>query len=363
MALALGDIEWGAPVLPPVPDPAWEGEVKRRTGQVSETDRRVTPSGWVREACAATVAFRPSVVPQRLLNIGSMVTAQENSCRYCYGANRAFMRLLGYSDTFIARIEQDAQLAELDPRDRGFIAFCRNLARSRPRPAKADRDALAGLGFEPLAVNEMALVIVMCCFYNRVSTMIASPPEASFEQMANGFAGRLLNLIGPLIRGTMTKPRTPAQPALDGEALARGPFGAVLAPLAGLPGATLFRTALDGAFSSAVLPRATKAMMFAVVARTLDCRRSEAEARVLLGAEGFTESEIDAALSTLHSSRLGPRDARLLSWVRGTVYYKPGPIQRDTRELVANIGNDAALEAIGIAALANSVVRLAMLME
>lgn len=363
MASILNEIAWAEPILPQVPDPAWEAEVKRRTGMFSETDRRVTPSVWVREACAAVVAFRPSAMPQRLLNIGTMVIAQENSCRYCYGANRAFMRILGYPESFISQIEQDAQVAELDPRDRGFIAFCRNLARSRPRPARAEREALAALGFAPLAISEMALVISMSCFYNRVSTMIASPPEASIEQMASGFVGKLMNLMGPLMRGMMTRPRTPVQPPLEPAALARGPFGAVLAPLAGLPGATSFRAALDGAFASTVLSTATKALMFAVVARTLDCHRSEAEARKLLVAEGFSDVEIDTALSTLHSARLTPQDSKLLSWVRGTVYYQPGPLQKETRALVAETGNDATLEAIGIAALANAVVRLAMLMK
>ncbi len=360
MTQLLGEIDWSESILPPVTDPAWEAEVKRRAGHVFNIDRRVVPSPWVREMCVSMVSYRPAAMPQRLFNIGALVTAQENACRYCYGANRALMRVLGYSESFISRIERDASLAELDAKERAFIGFCRKLARSRPRPMKAETDALVGMGFDPLAVNEMAMQIAMSCFYNRIGVLTACPPEAAFESMADGLIGRLM---APLMRLMMSMQK-PAQPATyDAAALSKGPFGPIVATLAGLPGATIFRVALDGAFDSTVLPAATKTLMFAVVARTLGCRTSEAEARKLLAAAGFGEAEVDAALSTLSSARLSGNDAGLLSWVRDTVYYHTATVQNETRALAAKIGNAAALEAIGVAALANATVRLGMLLE
>jgi alkylhydroperoxidase family enzyme len=360
MAQLLDEIEWGQAILPRVSDPTWEVEVKRRAGQVSEVDRRVASSPWVREVCVSMAAYRPAAMPQRLFNIGALVTAQENSCRYCYGANRAYMKILGYSETFISRIERDATLAELDEKERAFISFCRNLARSRPRPVKADYEALVALGFAPLAVTEMAMLIALGCFYNRIGILIACPPEHAFERVANSFLGRLM---GPLMRMVMSM-RKPAQPAtLDAATLSDGPFGTIVATLAGLPAATIFKTALDGAFASAVLPRSVKALMFAVVARTLGCHTSEIEARKLLAAADFSDEEIDSALLTLRSPRLSQRDARLLPWVRNTVYYQTAMVQKQTATLAAEIGDAAVLEAIGVAALANATVRLAMLLE
>lgn len=363
MALLLNEIEWSEPILPSVPDPAWEAEMKRRGGRVSEIDRRVAPNAWVREACLTITTTGPFALPQRLFNVGIMVTAQENSCRYCYGANRAYMKILGYSESFISGIERDAQVAELDEKERNFIAFCRNLARSRPRPAKADFEALVRLGFAPLAVREMAAVIAMSCFYNRLGILMASPPEYAFERMANGFAGRLIGLAAPLVRALQAARSAPPQKTMDAAALSRGPFGAIVATLAGLPEAAIFRTALDGAFASTVLPRHTKALMFAVAARTLECTQSEVEARKLLAAEDFETAEVDSALATLDSKRLAARDAKLLPWVRDTVYYQTAAIQGQTRALAAEIGQPAMLEAIGVAALANATVRLAMLLE
>lgn len=352
------------PLLQPAGDTAWEAVVKKRVGRVSEVDRRVASSPWIRQICLDIASFRPFAMPMRLVAIGAMVTAQENSCRYCYGANRAFLKILGYSEAFISRIERDMYLAELDERDRAFIAFCRNLARSRPRPAKSDRDALVALGFSPLAEQEIALLIAFGCFFNRIGVLIASPPEQGFERFANGPIGRLIGLIGPLTRKLMAlKQQGPAGEVASMAELTRGPFGAIVGTLFGLPAAIVARQTLDAAFASPVLPKVTKALMFAVAARTLECRASEAEAAKVLAEEGFAPAEIESALTTLDSPRLSRRDARLLPWVRGTVYYQTGRLQGETKVLAAEIGDQVLLEAIGTAALANAIIRLAMLLE
>src|SRR5574341_843246 len=324
MALRLDEIEWGAPIFAPVADPAWEAEVKRRGGRIGELDRRVAPIPWLREACLAVVGYPARHIPMRLVQIGLMVTSQENSCRYCYGANRAYLKVMGYSESFIDRIERDAHLAELDEKERAFILFCRNLARSRPRPANADREALIRLGFTPLSVNEMAFLIASVCFYNRIGVLTACPPEHAFEKFANGFLGRSLGYLAKLRRtlapGRPGQPADPVAPVPAG-----GPFGPIVAALNGLPAAAVMQAALAGAFESPILPRRTKALMFAVVARSLDCRRCERESGAMLSGEGFSAPEFEAALATLDSKRLEPLEARLLPWVRETVHYQTAP--------------------------------------
>ena len=52
-----------------------------------------------------------------------------------------------------------------------------------------------------------------------------------------------------------------------------------------------------------------------------------------------------------------------MPWVRNTVYYQTAVVQKQTAALAADIGDAAILEAIGVAALANATVRLAMLLE
>jgi hypothetical protein len=102
MAQLLDEIQWGEPILACTTDSAWEAEIKRRGGTVSEADRRVAPNPWLREMCLCVSTFRPSELPMRLFNIAALVTAQEDACRYCYGANRAFMKILGYPESTTA---------------------------------------------------------------------------------------------------------------------------------------------------------------------------------------------------------------------------------------------------------------------
>lgn len=364
MALLLNEIEWAEPIVPAAPDLAWEAEVRRRGGRVFEVDRRIAPSHWLREAAYDVTSYQPREIPERLLRIGSMVTAQENACRYCYGSNRAYMKVLGYSEAFIQSVERDVHLAEIDPRERAFVDFCRNLARSRPRPSRSARERLLGLGYSAPEVAEMAFVISMGCFFNRVSTLIACPPEAKFERLANGPIGRLMGFAMHLLRPLGVGKRKTSSVASPGEAeLAAGRFGPILVPLMGLPAAKAMKSALDGAFASDVLNRSTKALMFAVIARTLGCPHCEGEARKMLVGEGLSSIEIDSALATLRSDRLPVGEAGLLSWTRDTVYYDTPTIQRKTRELRDTLGTSRLLEAIGVASLANATVRLAMLLE
>ena len=362
MALLLDEITWGEPLLPARSDPAWEAEIRRRGAHVSELDRRIASNHWLREFALQVSTYRPTVISQRLFQIGVMVTSQENACRYCYGANRASMKMQGYSEDFIRRIERDAQIAELDEKERAFIAFCRSLARSRPRPARGACDRLVAMGYTRQAVHEMALVIALGCCYNRVSTLLICPPEKDFERMANGPLGHVLGLLARLSRPFRRggPPLQELRPA-DGGMADSGPFADVLAPLAGLPGARILKNALDGAFASDVLDLRTKALMFAVVARALDCAFCESRATSLLVHQGMARQDINMALTSLRAEGLPSGEARLLPWARATVHYETGRIQQDTRTLASTLSEPELIEAIGVASLANATVRLAML--
>jgi len=362
MVRLLDEIEWQDPIFPAVADPAWESEVKRRTGSVGELDRRLVPSSWLREAYAAVRGYSFVQIPQRMALIGAMVTAQENSCRYCYGGFRSYLKMMGHSEGFIDRIERDAHIAEMDEKERAFIAFCRKLARSKPRPAKAEKNELLRLGYTDLAVNEMAFSIAMGCFTNRLGVLTACPPDLAFEKFANGVMGRLVGMAIRLKNAAAARKGPHLQPSAAPGA-ATGPFGPVVAALEGLPAAPLLRSALDSALASPVLSREVKILLFAVVARTLDCKHCEVQSQKLLLDGGLDAAEIEKSLATLGSSRLESKESRLLAWVRDTVHYQTGPIQAQTRALAREIGEPAALEAIGVASLANATVRLAMLLE
>ena len=364
MPIALSDIEWSQPLIPAVSDPAWESEIKRRGGQVFDVDRRIAPCHWLRALAFETVSYVPAHIPAPLYRMSVMVVSQESACRYCYGANRAFMKVLGYSEDFIQRLERDLQLAELDEQQRAYIAFARSLARSRPRPGRAARDALVRLGYTPLAVHEMAFAVSITCFYNRVTILLACQPELTMERLANGPLRQLLGVaMRWMTRRAHARRARDAQPVLQATDLRGSPFASVLQPLAGLEAARVMRSALDGAFATGVLSLPAKALVFAVVARTLDCDSCHASAQALLLEQGFSAVEVESSLARLQCDRLSANENRLLAWARGTVHYDVAAVQRETRELARLLGDAAILEAIGIASLANATVRMAMLAE
>ena len=118
---------------------------------------------------------------QAEVELAGLVTSQENACRYCYGSARGRMKMIGFSDEMIDRIERNVQLAEAEPRERELVLFCRNLARSKPRPSRQAREQLQRVGFSALETAELAFVVAAVGFCNRVSTLLAVPPELEME--------------------------------------------------------------------------------------------------------------------------------------------------------------------------------------
>jgi alkylhydroperoxidase family enzyme len=356
MAQLLNEIEWGAPLVPPVVVPEWEAEAKQRFGGSSDYTRRVAPIPWLRKTCASWQLCPVTTLPVRLADLAFLVVSQENSCRYCYGAARAHMRILGYPERVIGQIEREMQLAELDEREHAFIRFCRQLARSNPRPARAQREELMRLGLTEQQIKEAAFLIADHCFHNRVATMLACPPVVVYERLGRSLLGRLL-------RPMLARANRQSIPVASDFVAPEGTrFAQITAALSGLPAAYLLHEALTGAFDSPVLSRPLKALMFGVVARMLECAFCEPESRKLLLAEGFDEAEASAGLASLSSPKLSASESAILTWTRETVRYQPSEIQKRTRALAEKVGTEAMLEAVGVAALANSTVRIAMLL-
>ena len=49
---------------------------------------------WIKPPLMNRLAF----APPRLIDIATLVTTQENACRFCYGTQHTMMRLSGYSE-------------------------------------------------------------------------------------------------------------------------------------------------------------------------------------------------------------------------------------------------------------------------
>jgi uncharacterized peroxidase-related enzyme len=360
MAHLLHELESLAePLVPEVSDPEWEKEVTAVYGIVPASLRRTTPVPWLRRAYFDFARTNTASLSDAEVELAGFVTAQENACRYCYGIARARMRMLGFTEEMVDRIERSAQLAEADPEERELVRFCRNLARSKPRPSRAARATLEAVGYTPLQVVELAWVTAAMSFCNRVSTLLAIQPELEMERISTK-----QNLWSTLKSWLPGGPSATLAPPVYPKPAGTGMLAEIVGVLDGSPGAAILEVTLGAALAGSSLRRRTICLIFAVISHTLGstlCAKAAAEA---LRSEEFPDASLDEVLKTLSSRALDDVEVRLLPWSRDTVWLPEQPkwIQEKTLPLKA-LGDRTLLEAVGVASLANSCVRLAMLLE
>jgi len=315
-----------------------------------ETIRATAP--WLKPPYINRLAF----APPRLIDIATLVTTQENACRFCYGTQHTMMRLSGYSEEQIKDLERDAQLA--DGLTREVVNLSRKLARSTPRPAKAEFEALQRLGLSPKAVAEIVYLVAYTCYCNRLGTFLSLPPDLKFEQSVRNpirrFALSMLFRVSPM----RTRRVGPSQPVT-----ADGPLAPLIQALPEAPVAAWFAEQVHASFTAPAIPRRTKFLILAVIARTLGCPFCEDAARADLETLGIDHEGSGKILDSLSGPGVTADEARLLDWARETVRYETGPIQKRTRALGASVSAGVLLEAVGIAAISNTAARLAMLLE
>lgn len=352
------DVEWRRPFLETAHRPDFDAEAARANGgSVPAVLGYLTPCPWGARLFLDSLALRFSFADSSALSLIGLIASHENACRYCYGHRRALLRIQGYSSAQIDRLGHELDLAELSGPAREALAFVRALARSRPRPARQRAEQLVSGGMQPQAVAELVGETANWCLGNRVSTMLAVPAEEKLEAMPDSLLGKLLR---PLMARSIRKgyAHVPPPPRMS---MQTTPFGRILEPLADTHVGQMFARGLVGAFESAVLPRRTKALMFAVVARRMDCAITEPAARELLTTDGLDDRAITAALEHLSSPVDDPAEVALLAFARDSVRYRPVDIQDHAKTLAEQLGSVSLVEAAGVAALANAVVRIAML--
>lgn len=350
-----GDIEWGECVLPATPaPPALAAQLRKTIGALPDWLSRLGRSPWISWMACELLGSPFTYIRPTLADLVALVVSQDNSCRYCYGVQRAVLKIQGYRDEYIDRLLRDFHLSGLPSGERAALDLARRISRADPRPGRREFDAVI-IGLGRGAAAEVAAMAAASVFMNRVSTLLALPPE-SLEKVVEK---PLFRLMRPLMAWRMrARPRAPEPPPHPSE-----PHARVVAALGESPTAGVMRRAIDGAWASTVLPRRTKALMLAVIARALGCAHTEAEARDMLGREGFTPGDLDQVLTTLASPRLDRREARLVPFARETVRYQPAAIQKRLRVVTEGFSADEILEAVGIASQANAVCRLSVVLD
>lgn len=360
MPLLVDQLQWEQPLTPEFVDPAWDAEVRGVFGGfIPGVLKRTASSQWVRRAYLDFMRGPIDTLTSAELELAGLVTSQENACRYCYGSARVRMKMMGFTDEMVDRIERNVQLVEAEPRERELVQFCRNLARSKPRPSRKAREQMRDVGFTDLQTAELAFAVSAMGFGNRVATLLAVPPELEMEAQGSKAKGIWQKLSSWMpAKKQLTLPQADYPPPT-----LKGPYADLVRSLEGSRAASTLEMTLNRAFSSERLPRRTLSLIFAVIAHTLQCERCELSAGELLEIEGFSRADLGEVLETLASPRLTEMEALLIPWARDTVWMpeQPARIQDRTRPLLDALGPEVLVEAVGAAALANGCVRLTML--
>ncbi len=353
----LDAVEWGACLIEPHPNATVERELKQEFKVVpGAVVDYLSDAPWLARTLITLKDVGRLYVGNEMTDLIGLVVAEDNSCRYCYAMHRAMMRLQGFSTARIRELEESRFQARLDPHDALALEFARHVSRADPAIAK-DRTRLRAVGWTDDSINEIAAISALNVFANRLAT-IPALPLGSIERLAR-FPG--LDLLAPIARRFLA-PSPARVPPLD-KVECVGPWSFLIEALARLPVGRVLRRALDAACESPNLPRRSKLLVFAVIARALDCPQSEREAIRLLLEAGLDPDTIGEALRYLHSPHLTATESRIVGFARETAArYRPADIQRHARELETLLGRSALLELIGVTALANAVGRLGVVM-
>lgn len=353
--VGLASVAWEQCVLERRPDPEITLHVRQHAGFVPPHLDYFTSCPWVARQFAYWESMRIPLLALEpgLVEMISLVVAQDNSCRYCFAATRTMLRALGFGNDTIRVLEQDLATADLPAATRAALEFARRLSRGNPLPGPGALAQLAAHGFEHDARREIVYLTGLSVLANRIITLAAIPPEAMERLSERRWIALLRPLASLLLRRNRRRVRPTALPA----AMQDGPFRDVVRAFDGHPLGPRLWTQIDEAWRSEILPRRTKALIAAVVGHALGCPQSVTEARRLLDADG-AGLDLDHVLAHLASPDLTAEESVIVPFVRETVHYSPAQIQRRARAVYERLGPPAFLETIGIAALANALCRM-----
>jgi alkylhydroperoxidase family enzyme len=142
-----------------------------------------------------------------------------------------------------------------------------------------------------------------------------------------------------------------------------GPFARIVNGFDGLPLGRSLRKILNEAWDFDGVPRRTKALVTAVIARGLGDDMALSEARALAHENGVGAKDFDGALAHLSAAGLFEKETIAIEFARATIWYEPAPMQRRTRTLMDVFEIEELLDLVGFASFANLIARLGVFAE
>ena len=254
MAFSLDQIDWcDVPLLPPLPDPAWERESARRFGFASNMAKYLAPVRWLMDAEQLVEARVTPGISIALRALISLVVAMDSSCRHCYGAFRSMLKIMGYSERMIQKLEESLAISQLTKKEQVALEFARKVSRSAPRPSESDLKELADVGYSRVEIAEIAYLAGINAAGNRLATLLAVPHDPLEEVEATWF----MKLKRPFTRKEFQAALS-SIPSVSHPPAYSGPGAGIVAALEGSPASAALATILSGARTWAPLPGASR---------------------------------------------------------------------------------------------------------
>jgi alkylhydroperoxidase family enzyme len=322
--------------------------------------RYFTPVPWL---ARAVIDLHPEYglllyLDQNIADLLMLIVSRENSCRFCYAAQRALLWGQGMSEAHIQRLEQELS-AGLAPRAAAAIAFGRSQSRIGPPAARDACEALRAAGFGEEEMKEIAFTVAVIDFLNRAHT-IAAIPAHPLERMPDQFLPRLLR---PIIKRIIERHRSRGQ-STPLQLAPSHPFARLIESYAGSPIAPALGQTIEEMWVSPHLTRRCKLLIFAVIARGLGREVCAQEIRNALEAEGLNGPTLARTLTHLDAPELEEIERLLVRFARETIWFEPAALQRRARSLRDRLSIPQLIEVIGVTSLANGLCRMgAMVMS
>lgn len=352
---------WGEGIVEPQPSPDLERQFRRRVGFVPRMVPYLSPHPWVPRAVLFLVAPRLEALDEDLCMQICFVVARDNACRYCYGSLRTFLRVAGYSESELDRLEDELYLRGQQGPERDALTFALQISKGRLQHEETVA-ALRDGGYGPTALREMAGSALLDTLTTRVATMLAVPIDVDLEaRTAPWYFDVLQPLLRPLLAGWQ-RLGAASDPPLAPEAV-EGPLAPWLVRLSGTHvGRLLHDLTNEWLHHHPALSLRTKLLILAVVGRALSQDELNDRVRDLLSERGGLSREaVEAAVTHLRGDALSDRAAGLLRLARESVRYEPQRLQPLVREHTANLSRAETIDAVATIGLSNALARLCML--
>ncbi|MFK7696039.1 carboxymuconolactone decarboxylase family protein [Paenibacillus sp. HJGM_3] len=360
---SVNSIEWSSHcLLQPMKSKSLDEEVKRSLGFVPKMFAYLYPLPWTARGVMAIYAFVNRHIQHWPSDFGplmNLVIAQENSCRYCYGSARIYLKFLGYKEAEIRKLEHSLYSVDLSDPEKAGLLFVRKLTRLNPRPKKSDLSALYAAGLTQAAVEELVFYCSINSFLKRFTIPLAVPPEDFDTMDASRWKNPFIPVISFLVKKSVSKGNW--SPESTTEITIFSPF---TERIASLPTAQrMLQEMIRNCWDSPHLTKRTKALLFAVVGKTLECPLTEQEAKRLLLAEGMDSLQIEAVMTYLHAPVLHAEELSTIRFAIDLLKAPPIRAQALTREFSVGLEPETLLETLGTIGLASCLSKLSVLME